>query len=365
MLIKAAVIRSEGGPFIVEDVELDDPHDDEILVRVIAAGMCHSDLNTRDQNYPPKLPAVLGHEGAGVVEAIGRKVSAVKPGDHVVLTYNTCERCFSCESGKPWACEKLFELHFGGRAPDGRMTIRDRSGPISSGYFGQSSFATYALAYENNCVKIPADAPLELVGPLGCGIQTGAGAVLNALQMPVGESIVIFGAGSVGLSAVMGAVIAGAARIIAVDVKPSRLELAGELGATAVVNAAVIDPLEEIRRITDGGVRYVIEASGSPGALGCGIKLLRTGGVLGLVGAPPIGTKIDLDVNFMIFNRTIRGIVQGYSDRQTFIPHLLELHRKGRFPFDKLIRHYDFRDINQAALDSDSGATIKPVMRMG
>jgi aryl-alcohol dehydrogenase len=364
MLIKAAVVRTKGGPFVVEDVELDDPRDDEILVKVIAAGMCHSDLNTRDQNYPPKLPVVVGHEGAGIVEAVGRKVTAVKPGDRVALTYNTCERCFSCESGKPWACEKLFELHFGGRAPDGRMTIRDPSGPISSGYFGQSSFATHALAYENNCVKIAADAPLELVGPLGCGIQTGAGAVLNALQVPAGESIVIFGAGSVGLSAVMGAVIAGAARIIAVDVKSSRLQLAGELGATAVVDASVSDPLEEIRRLSDGGVRYVLEASGSPRALGCGIKLLKTGGMLGLVGAPPIGTEIALDVNFMIFNRTIRGIVQGYSDRHTFIPRLIDLHRQGRFPFDKLIRHYDFKDINQAALDSDSGVTIKPVLRM-
>ncbi|HUY20256.1 MAG TPA: NAD(P)-dependent alcohol dehydrogenase [Candidatus Binataceae bacterium] len=364
MQIKAAVIRSKGGPFIVEDVELDEPRDDEILVKVVAAGMCHSDLNTRDQNYPPKPPVVVGHEGAGVVEAVGRKVSAVKPGDRVVLTYNSCEQCFSCQAGKPWACEKLFELHFGGYAPDGRMTIRDRSGPIASGYFGQSSFATYALAYENNCVKVPAGAPLELAGPLGCGIQTGAGAVLNALQPPAGETIVIFGAGSVGLSAVMGAVIAGAGQIIAVDVKPGRLELAGQLGATAVVNAATSDPLDELKRLTGGGVRYVLEASGAPRSLGCGIKLLKTGGMLGLVGAPPIGTEIPLDVNFMIFNRTIRGIVQGYSDRHTFIPRLLELHRAGRFPFDKLIRHYDFKDINQAALDSDSGVTIKPVLRM-
>ena len=162
----------------------------------------------------------------------------------------------------------------------------------------------------------------------------------------------------------MGAVIAGATRIISVDIKPNRLELAGELGATHLVNAAAVDPLEEIRRISDGGVRYVIEASGSPKSLTCGIKLLKPGGVLGLIGAPPIGTEINLDVNFMILNRTIRGIVQGYSDRHTFIPRLIELYRKGRFPFDKLIRHYDFANINQAALDSDAGVTIKPVVRM-
>lgn len=364
MLIKAAVVRSKGGPFIVEELELDEPRDDEILVKVVASGMCHSDLNSRDQKYPPKLPAVFGHEGAGIVERVGRNIAGFKSGDHVVMTYNTCERCFSCVSGRPWACEQLFELHFGGRAPDGRMTIRDRNGPISSAYFGQSSFATHAVAYANNCVKVSADLPLEILGPLGCGIQTGAGAAINALQMPVAETVVIFGAGSVGLSAVMGAVIAGATRIIVVDIKSNRLELAGELGATHVVNAAGTEPLEELRRITGGGVRYVIEASGAPKSLSCGIKLLKPGGVLGLIGAPPIGTEISLDVNFMILNRTIRGIVQGYSDRHTFIPRLIELHRKGRFPFDKLIRQYDFEDINQAALDSDAGLTVKPVVRM-
>jgi aryl-alcohol dehydrogenase len=364
MLIKAAVVRSKGGPFLIEEVELDEPRDDEILVKVVAGGMCHSDLNSRDQKYPPKLPAVFGHEGAGVVERVGRNVGGFKPGDHAVITYNTCERCFSCVSGEPWGCEQLFELHFGGHAPDGRMTIRDRNGPISSSYFGQSSFATYALAYENNCVKVPPDLPLEILGPLGCGIETGAGAAINAMQMPVAETIVIFGAGAVGLSAVMGAVIAGATRIIAVDVRSNRLELASDLGATDLVDASRVEPLNEIRRLTEGGVRYVIEASGSPKSLSCGIKLLRTGGVLGLIGAPPIGTEIPLDVNFMIFNRTIRGIVQGYSDRQTFIPRLIELYRKGRFPFDKLIRQYDFNDINQAALDSDAGLTIKPVVRM-
>jgi aryl-alcohol dehydrogenase len=236
---------------------------------------------------------------------------------------------------------------------------------VSASFFGQSSFATYALSYERNTVKVRKDAPLELLGPLGCGIQTGAGAVLNALNPPAGTAIAIFGAGAVGLSAVMAAVVAGCTTIIAVDVKENRLELAKELGATHVINAAKCNPVEEIQKIVPGGLPYVLETSGLPSVLEQAISSSRIGGEIGVVGAPPMGTTIPLDINFLLFNRKLRGIIEGEAISDIFIPRLIDLYLNGKFPFDKLIKFYPFDQINQAAEDSEKGVTLKPVLRMG
>jgi len=207
--ITAAVVRSQGAPFTIEQARLRAPQGDEVLVRVVATGLCHTDLIVRDQYYPVPLPAVLGHEGAGVVEALGPNVKDLKVGDHVVLTYGACGHCHHCDSGHGAYCKDFFGLNFGGSDLQGNTAITDPAGaPLHDHFFAQSSFASYALSRENNAVKVPADAPLELLGPLGCGIQTGAGAVINSLKVGPGSSFVSLGAGAVGLSAVLAARVA-------------------------------------------------------------------------------------------------------------------------------------------------------------
>jgi aryl-alcohol dehydrogenase len=344
---------------------LDDPRDDEVLVRIVGAGICHTDLIVRDQHYPPKLPVVLGHEGSGVVEKVGAGVVEFAPGDHVVLTFMSCGRCQSCLIAEPTSCDHMMDFNFGGRAIDGRATIHDGEVAIASSFFGQSSFATWALANERSVVKVPKDIPLEILGPLGCGIQTGAGSAINGIKLPAGETIVILGAGAVGLSAVMGSVIVGAGRIISVDLKKNRLELAKELGATDVIDASSANVVDEIMRLTrGGGARYILETSGNPVSLKNGINALHVGGTLGIVGAPPLGTEVTIDVNHILLNRTVRGFIEGMSVPKVFIPRLIELYRHGHFPFDKLIKFYSLEDINKGVSDSESGVTIKPVLRM-
>ena len=366
MEIEAAVIRGSKGAFEFESLELAEVSADQILVKIVAVGLCHTDLTCRDQAYPVPLPMVFGHEGAGVVEKVGKNVTKVEPGDHVVLTFYTCGHCEACLNGEPARCEAAFEPNFLGRAVDGSCTIHDHSGAaIDSSFFGQSSFASYSLSYERNTIKVPKDVPLELLGPLGCGVQTGAGSVLNALNPPAGSAIAIYGAGAVGLSAVMASVIANCTTIISVDVKENRLALAKELGATHVINAAELDPVEEIKKIVGGaGIAYVLETSGVPNVLVQAITCSKPGGEIGIVGSPALGVTIPVDVSFMLDNRTLRGIIQGQSNFDIFIPRLIELYKQGKFPFDKLIKFYEFDQINQAAEDSEKGMTLKAVMRL-
>jgi len=363
--ITAAVVRSQGAPFTIEQARLRAPQGDEVLVRVVATGLCHTDLIVRDQYYPVPLPAVLGHEGAGVVEALGPNVKDLKVGDHVVLTYGACGHCHHCDSGHGAYCKDFFGLNFGGSDLQGNTAITDSAGaPLHDHFFAQSSFASYALSRENNAVKVPADAPLELLGPLGCGIQTGAGAVINSLKVGPGSSFVSLGAGAVGLSAVLAARVAGATTIIAVDVVASRLELATELGATHVINSGEQDIVETVRAIC-GGADFALESTGRPEVLAQGIEALGSLGSIGVVGAPKLGTKAEFDVNNLLLGgRSIRGIVEGDSVPQVFIPQLVQLYQQGRFPFDKLVKFYPLDQINQAAEDSTKGLTLKAVLRM-
>jgi len=363
--ITAAVVRSQGAPFTIEQARLRAPQGDEVLVRVVATGLCHTDLIVRDQYYPVPLPAVLGHEGAGVVEALGPNVKDLKVGDHVVLTYGACGHCHHCDSGHGAYCKDFFGLNFGGSDLQGNTAITDPAGaPLHDHFFAQSSFASYALSRENNAVKVPADAPLELLGPLGCGIQTGAGAVINSLKVRPGSSFVSLGAGAVGLSAVLAARVAGATTIIAVDVVASRLELATELGATHVINSGEQDIVETVRAIC-GGADFALESTGRPEVLAQGIEALGSMGCIGVVGAPKLGTKAEFDVNNLLLGgRSIRGIVEGDSVPQVFIPQLVQLYQQGRFPFDKLVKFYPLDQINQAAEDSTKGLTLKAVLRM-
>ncbi len=364
---KAAVVRRKGGPFQIETLTVGEPRADEVLVRITATGMCHTDIVIRDQVYPVPLPIVLGHEGAGVVERVGSAVRKVVPGDHVVLSFMSCGHCARCAMGQPAYCDKGHPLCFGGAREDGSTALRDgRSEPVHDHFFGQSSFGSTALANERTVVKVPKDLPLERLGPLGCGVQTGAGAVMNALKIGAGASFAVFGSGSVGLSAVMAAKIVGATTIVAVDVIASRLAMAKELGATHTVNATDTDPVAAIRGIAKSGVDFTLETTGRPDVVRQAIDALGTRGACGVVGAAPIGTTASFDMGgLMSPGKSVRGIIQGDSVPEIFIPQLIELHRQGRFPFDRLIKFYDFADINQAAADSETGVTIKPVLRMG
>ncbi|WP_091740831.1 NAD(P)-dependent alcohol dehydrogenase [Phenylobacterium immobile] len=364
--VLAAIAREPRAPLVVEEGRIEDPRADEILVRVVATGVCHTDIVVRNQDFSAPLPMVLGHEGAGVVEAVGAAVTEVVPGDHVVMTYMWCGHCHTCASGHPAHCENMGPLNFGGGRLDGSTATTDVAGkPLHDHFFGQSSFATLALANEKNIVKVDKDAPLELLGPLGCGIQTGAGAVLQALDVKAGTSFAAFGAGAVGLAAVMAARVAGATTIIAVDVTPSRLELAKTLGATHVINSREADPVAAIREITGNGADYTLECSGRAAVLRQAIDALGSMGACGIVGATKEGTEVAFNVNdVMIPGRRIIGIVQGDVISKTFIPKLIALHAQGRFPFDKLVRFYDFAQVNEAIADSESGVTIKPILRM-
>ena len=363
--IRAAVIREKGGPFRIEQLTLEEPRPDEVLIRIVATGMCHTDLVARDKVYDVPHPIVLGHEGAGIVEHVGAEVRKVAPGDHVVLTYMSCGHCKPCYLGRMMYCEKTYPLCFGGAREDGSTATRDAGKQVHDHFFGQSSFGAYALANERNTIKVRKDAPIERLGPLGCGIQTGAGAVINALKVGPGNSFVAFGAGAVGLAAVMAARVCGASTIISADVVPSRLEMVKELGATHVVNSKENDPVAAIREITGGGVDFSLEATGRTDVLRQAIDALGYLGACGIVGAAPLGAEASFDVNdVMIPGKSVKGILQGESVPDVFIPRLIDLHMQGRFPFDKLVKYYNLDQINDAAEHSEKGSTIKPVIRV-
>jgi aryl-alcohol dehydrogenase len=365
--VQVAVLREAGARLRLERAELGAPRPDEVRVRIVATGVCHTDMVVRDQLFPTPLPIVLGHEGAGIVESVGSAVTTIVPGDHVVLTYMSCGLCLPCETGHPAHCSHMHPLNFGGGRLDGSTSTCSCEGnaPIHDHFFGQSSFSTYVVASERNVVKVPKHAPLELLGPLGCGIQTGAGSVLKAMKVEAGASFAAFGSGAVGLAAVMAAKVAGATTIIAVDVTPSRLALALELGATHVINSREEDPVQRIREITGGGVNYSLECSGRAEVLRQAIEAVTTLGTCGIVGATKMGTEVAFNINdVMIPGKRIMGIVQGDVVANAFIPTLVDLYLQGRFPFDKLCRFYTFDQVNEAMADSESGITIKPILRM-
>lgn len=365
MKIQAAVARTVHGPLTLESLELEEPRADEILVRVVATGVCHTDIVVRDGMLPTPMPVVLGHEGAGVVERVGSGVTKVAPGDHVVMTYNSCGGCPSCEDHAPSYCHEFFPRNFFATRDDGSTALSKEGEVIQSNFFGQSSFATHALCHERNIVKVTDAVALDLLGPLACGVQTGAGAVINALQVKAGKSIAVFGTGSVGLSAVMAAHAVGATTIIAVDMNDERLAFAQSVGATHCLNPSKCDASAAIIEITGYGVDYALDTTGLTPVIKGAVLSLAPRGACGVLGASALGSEIVLDeVHFMSGGRRLIGIVEGDSDPDTFIPELIRLYREGRFPFDKMIKFYPLEQINEAIADSESGTTIKPVVRM-
>jgi aryl-alcohol dehydrogenase len=361
--ITAAVIRSKSGPFELEALSLQAPCDDEVLVRMHGTGVCHTDLVCRDQFFPVPLPCVFGHEGSGVVTKVGRAVTKVRPGDHVVLSFSSCRRCSSCLEGKPAYCLELYRHNFLGTRADGSSALSKKGLMVHGHFFGQSSFATYAIAQERNTVKVDSDLPLWLLGPLGCGVQTGAGAVMNALRPRCGSSIVVFGAGTVGLSAVMAAHLCGCAPIIAVDPLPARRELACELGATHVIDPRAEDPVVRVRGITGGGALFSLDCTGLPAVVRQAVDCLTLTGICGVMGVSPLGTEVALDLNGILFGRSVRGIIEGDSVPDEFIPRLCRLFRDGQFPFDKLVTSFPFQQIQKAVEASEKGTVVKAVLK--
>ncbi|MEU4343442.1 NAD(P)-dependent alcohol dehydrogenase [Nocardia sp. NPDC023852] len=360
----AAVVASGGAPFTLVDVELDEPRPDEAIVRMVAAGLCHTDLGVASGGLPFPLPGVLGHEGAGIVERVGSSITSVVPGDHVILSFTSCGRCGNCHDGHPAYCASWLPLNLiGGVRADGSHTVTRAGVPVGAHFFGQSSFSRHTLVDERSMVKIAPDVPLESVAPLGCGIQTGVGAVWNVLQPRPGANIVVLGAGAVGLSAVMAAALSPATTIIAVDRVAERLELARELGATHIVDADDTDIASAVGEITGAaGADGAVETTGSLSVLRTGADVLAPRGTLVIVGAPPFGSEVALDVNAMLPGRKVIGLTLGDGETQTMIPALVALVRSGRLPVDRLITRYPFEGIGQAAQDMASGKTIKPVL---
>jgi len=363
--ITAAVARADRGGFALEQLELADPRAGEVLVRFTAVGLCHTDLVAAAGELPTPLPAVLGHEGAGVVTAVGAGVHGVAPGDRVVASFSFCGQCTNCLSGQPAYCPQHFPLNFAGETPGYGPSLIDAEGhPVQDHFFGQSSFGSFGLCRASSLCRVP-DTTLtdEQLAPLGCGIITGAGAVWNSLQVTPGSSVTIFGAGAVGLSAVMAAVVAGAAQIIAIDVHPGRLALAKQLGATDTVlaNGNSVDAVMELTR--GAGVGFSVESSGLPTVTVEATKVLSPLGSAAVLGIAPAGSTIAVDAFDILLGRTLTGSVVGHQAPAVLIQRVITLHAQGRFPFPSMIRTYPLKDINAAISDVRSGETIKAVLR--
>lgn len=364
LVIRAALALGKGEPLAIEDIELDSPERGEVLVRVVASGLCETDIMVRDEWFPVPLPAVLGHEGAGIVEAVGPGVRRVSPGDHVVLAYSTCGRCDPCRRRKAPYCDRMLERNLACRRPDGSTGYRRAGVPIGGHFFGQSSFASHTLVDERSVVVVPRDAPLEILGPLACGVQTGAGAVLYGLRPSARSGIAVFGAGLIGLSAVLAAAVVGCSPIVVVDPNPNRRELALACGATQTVDAATEDVVDAVRALSSGGVDCSVETTGNAEVLRSAVDVTAPFGVCGVIGPAPVGTETVLDVNMLLFGRSVRGIIGGDVAPQRCVPRLVALHQQGRFPFDRLLRHYTFDEINTAVADIAAGDVLKPVIHL-
>ncbi|MFG2744373.1 NAD(P)-dependent alcohol dehydrogenase [Streptomyces chartreusis] len=361
---RAAVVESGGAPFTLSDVELDEPGPHEAVIRMVATGLCHTDLGVASGALPFPLPGVLGHEGAGVVEAVGAAVTGVAPGDHVVLSFTSCGGCRDCRGGHPAYCATWLPLNLiGGRRVDGTGTISRAGEELGGHFFGQSSFAERALVDERSLVKVDREVPLASIAPLGCGVQTGVGAVWNVLKPVTGSTVVVLGAGAVGLSAVMAAALTPATDIVAVDRVAERLSLARELGATHTIDANGTDLTAALADITGGrGADGAVETTGNVGVLRRGVDVLAARGTLAVVGAPPFGAEVALDVNGLLGGKRVVGLTLGDAETQTFIPALVRLVKEGRLPLHRLISTYPFTDIDRAVRDMSEGKAIKPVL---
>ncbi|WP_457492288.1 NAD(P)-dependent alcohol dehydrogenase [Tardiphaga sp. P5_C7] len=365
MQIRAAVAVAPDKPFEIVSCHLREPSAGEVLVRIAACGICHLDVAVKSLNMPLSLPRILGHEGAGVVEKVGPGVASLAPGDHVLMSYGSCGACRSCASGAPSYCAHSFKINFlgdRGREP----THNFECSPLDAGFFAQSSFATHAIATERNTFKVDADLPLHLLAPLGCGFQTGMGSVMLVLRPRAGDSIVVFGCGSVGMAAVIAARIVGCSTIIAVDNKPQRLALSREMGATHIIDSSREDVAARIRQIVPAGTRFAFDTTGLPTLVEVALESLEINGTLGIVAPSKPDAKLTFESRAIIASgRTIRGIVQGDAISADFIPRMIDFYRRGELALERLIETFPFKDINAAVQAVGTGQALKAVLLMG
>jgi aryl-alcohol dehydrogenase len=368
MKIRALVVEAKDGPFELKELDLEGPGRGEALIRLAASGVCHTDAITRAGDLPMPFPCVLGHEGSGTVETVGPGVTGLEPGDRVIIGWPACGECRNCLDGQPRYCLRTGDALVSGRRFKGELQGRSaysRGGaPVNGHFFGQSSFATHSIVSADAVVKVSRDVPLELLGPLACGLGTGAGAVLNEARPKLGDSILVAGVGAVGLAAIMAARNSGVTRIIAADVHDHRLELAAEFGATHTVNSRSKDLAAEVPKITGSTVDFAFDCTGVIAVIE---KLAETVGMLGtlvLIGGAPAGARFSLDHLATLWGKRVVGVLGGGGRTGQLIPALVELHRQGRFPFDRLVRFYEMDQIDHALADSKSGEVIKPILRM-
>lgn len=363
MMIIAAVVDSPGGGYLIQEIEIARPQRNEVLIEVVASGVCHTDQVAQTQQLPVPLPAVLGHEGAGLVVEVGEGVDDLAPGDSVCMSFASCGRCRQCGKARPFLCERFGQMNFAGVMGDGSSRLALSGEPLSV-FFGQSSFAARAVVNRRNVVKLPGGTDLRQAAPLGCGIQTGAGAVLNRLRPEFGSSIAVFGCGTVGLSAVMAAALSGCQRIVAVGGNPRSLALAKELGATHVLNRHDhADLAAGVRQLGGGPVDYAIDTSGVSRMVRSALASCGVGGVTAVLGVTGELT-INVQQELMGEGKSLIGIIEGDAVPAEFIPRLIEYQRQGRFPYERLITYYPFEQINVAVADAAAGRTIKPVLTM-
>jgi aryl-alcohol dehydrogenase len=362
--IRAAVARAAHQDFVLEDLDLAPLRAEDVLVEIRGVGLCHTDIAARDGVYGLHYPIVLGHEGSGVVVAVGTGVTSIVPGDEVALSFSSCGTCRTCTTGRSPYCEHFTEENYIGSRPDGSNALSASGTEVHGHFFGQSSFSTHAVATERNVVKVESELDVSLLGPLGCGIQTGAGAVMRSMACTPGSTLVVLGAGPVGLAAVMGAVLQGCTTIIVVEPLASRRDVALELGATDVVDPADGPIDDQILAVAKGGTDYVFDTSGRVEVIEGAIRAVGPNAVVGLVGVPS-DFSVDLPVNIVAAMQrglTVKGIVEGDSNPKEFIPELLEHHRAGRFPFDRLITTFKLSEINEAVAAQHRGEVTKVVL---
>ncbi|GAA3185891.1 MULTISPECIES: NAD(P)-dependent alcohol dehydrogenase [Streptomyces] len=362
----AAVLRAAGRPLSLESVDVEPPRADEVLIKVTGSGVCHTDLGLMATAGQGQLPLILGHEGSGVVAEAGAEVTGLEVGDHVVLSYAYCGSCETCNAGTYVHCRQFMALNFGGARADGTTAYRAAGEPVGGHFFGQSSWAGHLVTSPRNVVKVDKDLPLDLLGPLGCGFQTGAGAVLNTLDPRPGSSLAVFAVGSVGLAAVMAAKAAGCGTIVAVDPQAARRDLARELGATHVIDPTHEDPVEAIRALTGGhGADHSVECIGFGRVVRQALECLASPGVCASVGFQGAENDLTLNQGHLLFGRRLVGVIEGDADPHTFIPRLIALYREGKFPFDRLVEVFPLDRINEAIDLAHHGKVTKAVVTFG
>ncbi|HEY8762040.1 MAG TPA: Zn-dependent alcohol dehydrogenase [Candidatus Dormibacteraeota bacterium] len=366
--MKAVVLYETKQPLRVEEVELDGPRQGEVLVRVAAAGVCHSDYHFMNGDLPITLPCVIGHEGAGIVEEVGAGVSAVAPGDHVVMLFRaSCGRCAFCQRGTPALCAMAGQLRNTGRMLDGTSRFH-RAGADLHHFLGVSCFAERTVVPEQGVVKIKPEVPLEVAALMGCAVMTGVGAVMNTARVEPGASVLVIGAGGVGLNVVMGAVLVGANQVIVADLLESKLELARSFGATHVINAREEDVVAAVRDVTGGdGADYAFEVIGNPRTMATAYQSVRRGGTAVAVGIPPFGSEMTINAGELVYQeKTLKGSYYGTSRPHADMPRLLDLFLAGRLPIDRLVsRSYPIEKVNEAYDALLAGEVARSVLLPG